>query len=182
MPDALTVGVATAVVTAFLSGLTTYYGTKSKIRHDLLAQYDKDLRDRRLAAYSALWALTEPLARYSPPKPLSGLGARQLSERLRGWYFRDGIVLSKDARTAYFDLQKMLTEGPVAAAAESTKPFEGETLKALRGASSDLHTALCDDVGSRKPPMIGKASRTDEKEEAERSPGQANSTKSQRLP
>lgn len=158
MPDDLTLAVVTAGVTAALSIVTTYFATRGKIRHELLAQYDKDLRDRRMTAYKALWTLTEPLARYSPPQPLSGEGARSLSSELRTWYFRNGIVLSKRAREAYFDLQEGLTDEKLAA---GTEPLDEEPLKLLQNASRDLHTALCGDVGSRKPPMIGSKKRSD---------------------
>jgi hypothetical protein len=158
MPDVLTIAVVTTATTAALSGLTTYFGMKSKILNDLLAQYDKDLRDRRLRAYGALWTLSEPLARFSPIEPLTGAGARTVSQGMRGWYFRDGIVLSEAAREAYFSLQEALLKPRVAAAAAT--PLDRDTLGGLWKASRDLHTALCVDIGSRKPPMIGfKASK-----------------------
>jgi hypothetical protein len=160
MPDDLTLAVVTAAVTGALSIVATYFATRGKIRHELLAQYDKDLRDRRMTAYGALWTLTEPLARYSPPKRLSGEGARSVSEDMRIWYFRNGIVLSKRARETYFKLQGGLTDEKLAT---GTEPLDEKALKALQDASRDLHTALCGDIGSRKPPMIGsKPRRRDE--------------------
>lgn len=158
MPVDLKITVATAVVTAILSVFTTYFVTVAKIRHELLAQYDKDLRERRLTAYGALWTLTEPLARYSPPGPLTAEAVRSLSQLLRSWYFRDGIVMSKAAREAYFELQRRLTKEGLAGAA-SAGPLGNVTLGKLQDASRDLHTALCGDIGSRKPPMIGSARR-----------------------
>ena len=80
MPEDLTIAVVTALVTAALSVATTYVALVTKIRRDLEAQYDKDLRERRMTAYAALWTLTEPLARYSPPKPLTAQGVRSLSD------------------------------------------------------------------------------------------------------
>jgi hypothetical protein len=145
---------ATAVVTAFLSVVTTRAALIDKIRRDLEADYDKDLRERRLKAYAALWALTEPLALYSPPEPLSAQGVRALSERLRGWYFSDGMVLSAAARDAYFNLQKKLTAEPVAAPPAATEPLKPPVLEALQKASSAMRTALSRDVRSRLPPMI----------------------------
>ena len=135
-------------------GPTTYVALRTKIRRDLEAQYDKDLRDRRMTAYSALWALTEPLAIYSPARKLSGDGARALSERLRHWYFTDGMVLSEEARTRYFDLQKALTTDLLTAAAAETADLDTPLLEPLQKASSKLRTALSSDVASRRPPMI----------------------------
>ena len=143
-----------AVVTAMLSVATTYVALRTKIRGDLEAEYDKDLRERRLTAYSALWALTEPLALYSPPEPLTAQGARLLSERLRSWYFSDGILLSTAARDAYFTLQRKLTAEPVAAAPARTRPLDPSIVGELQEASSAMRTALSADVASRRAPMI----------------------------
>jgi hypothetical protein len=161
MPGDLMSAVATALVAAALSALTTYVGLRSKIHRDLEAQYDKDLRERRMNAYSALWALSEPLALYSPPRKLSGHGARAMSERLRHWYFTDGIVLSGEARKAYFALQKALTTDLLAAAAADTAALDTPLVEPLQKLSRNLHTALSKDVASRRPPMIA----SDEEEE-----------------
>jgi hypothetical protein len=156
MPDALMIAVGTTLVTALLSVVTTYVAMITKTRRDLEAQYDKDLLERRLKAYAPLWALSEPLARYSPAEALSPRGARSLSERLRRWYFRHGMVLSGDARGAYFDLQRRLTAEPVAAAATAAAdPLDRAIVEVLQDASRALHAALCADVGARRPPMIG---------------------------
>jgi hypothetical protein len=159
MPENLMIAVGTALVTALLSAATTYLSLVTKIRGDLEAQYDKDLRERRLTAYAALWALTEPLARYSPPEALSPHGASSLSERLRSWYFRDGIVLSAAARNAYFALQKKLTAEPIAAGAARTRPLDQSVIEDLQQASSAMRTALARDVASRRPPMIASDDR-----------------------
>jgi hypothetical protein len=153
MPDDLTITVVTAGVTAALSVFATYFATVAKVRYELLAGYDKDVRERRLTAYGKLWTLGEPLARYSPPKPLSAEDARALSADMREWYFRDGIVMSEAAREAYFALQRELAGERVAR--EGAGPLNERDLKTLQDASRGLHTALCNDVGSRKPPMIG---------------------------
>ena len=154
MPVDLMSAVATALVAALLSAATTYVGLRTKIHRDLEAQYDKNLRERRMTAYSALWALTEPLALYSPARKLTGRGARALSERLRHWHFTSGMVLSAAARTAYFDLQKALTTDKLADAAAETEDLEMSLVQPLQEASSRLRTALSNDVASRRPPMI----------------------------
>ena len=159
MPGDLMSAVVTALVAALLTAATTYIGLRTKIRRDLEAQYDRDLRERRMTAYASLWALTEPLAIYSPARKLSGHGARALSERLRHWYFTDGIVLSVKARKAYFDLQKALTTDSLAATAADTDALDTPVLKPLQEASSALRTALSNDLASRRPPMIASDDR-----------------------
>jgi hypothetical protein len=151
--------VATVLLTTLLSVPVTFFAMRSKVRRDLEADYDKDLRERRLTAYAALWALGEPLARYSPPGPLSAHGARALSQRLRGWYFSEGMVLSEAARKAYFDLQDKLTAPPIAAAPAPTRPLDEAVVKDLRDASTNLHKALSFDVASRQPPIIADGGR-----------------------
>ena len=150
----LTIALVTAVATALIGGWASYVALGAKIRGELQAEYDKDLRNRRMEAYSALWALTEPLALYSPPEALTPDGARALSERLRAWYFRDGIVLSSAARDAYFALQKKLTAEPVAGAAAPFAPLDPSDLETLRRASSAMRTILAGDVASRSPLMM----------------------------
>lgn len=159
MSGELMSAIATALVAALLSAATTYVALVTKIRRDLEAQYDSDLRGRRLSSYAALWALTEPLALYSPPRKLSGHGAHALSERLRHWYFTDGMVLSAAARDSYFALQKALTAEPLAALAADTAPLDPPVVEPLRAASSTLRTALSRDVASRRPPMIASDER-----------------------
>jgi len=154
MPVDLMSALAIALAGALFSAATTYVGLRTKIRRDLEAQYDKDLRERRMTAYAALWALTEPLALYSPARKLTGRGARALSERLRHWYFTDGMVLSGTARDSYFDLQKALTTKSLTDVAADTEDLKPQVVEPLQAASSRLRTALSNDVASRRPPMI----------------------------
>ena len=154
MPEQLLTGLAIALVTALLSAGSTYVALVTKIRRDLEAQYDKDLRERRLTAYSRLWALTEPLAIYSPAEALTPQGARAMSERLRTWYFTHGLLLTEAARDKYFGLQKMLTAERIAGAPAPTASLKPPILDELQEASSAMRTALSRDVASRRPPMI----------------------------
>jgi hypothetical protein len=142
---------------AVLTGLVTFGGTMltmhAKVRRDLEASYDKALYDRRMTAYASLWALTEPFARYSPSGPLSPNGARALSERLRRWYFREGIVMSRVVRDAYFALQDALTADRIAAASTAS-PLAQSAIEDLRTLSSAMRTALSKDLSARRPPLI----------------------------
>jgi hypothetical protein len=150
---------AVALMTAAVTFASTLWTMHAKVRRDLEAEYDKDLRERRLTAYASLWALTEPLALYSPPEPLSPDGARALSERLRAWYFREGMVLSVAARDAYFALQDKLTADRIACASAPAKPLGESVVKELRETSSAMRSVLSSDVASRRPPMIASDDR-----------------------
>jgi hypothetical protein len=71
MADSVTVALASALG----GGVLTYLTTIMKIRKDLAAQYDADLRRDRIGVYKSLWKLLEPLARYAPPESLPSRGA-----------------------------------------------------------------------------------------------------------
>lgn len=139
-------------ILGFLLGLASaYIGLHWKIKKDLEAQYDKSLRLRRLKAYAELWKLLQPLARYSPPEPVTPAVLQKLSASLRRWYFEvGGLFMSKGTRDAYFALQDELLEPRQPAAEEGRDPW-----KVPRDLSSALRTATTLDVGSRQPPLVG---------------------------
>lgn len=134
----------------------TYLGLYWKVRKELTADYDKDLRSDRLKVYPELWKHTEVLAYYSPPGPVTARGMRELSVQLRSWYYCvGGLFLSEGARDAYFMLQKALTtlHAPASDAEVELDPGQASTLRAL---ASDLRTALTADVGSRSKPLLAR--------------------------
>jgi hypothetical protein len=96
----------------FLFGIVSaYVGLYWKVRKELEAQYDKDLRAERQKVYGPLWRLLQPLARYSPPGPLTASVLKQLSIDLRIWYFEvGGLFMSKNTRDAYFALQRTIVD------------------------------------------------------------------------
>lgn len=77
-----------------------------KVGQDLLIEYDKDLRARRITCYEKLLNLMLPLAKYPEPAPLSYSELNLLAINLRGWYFEGGgLFMSEGTRERYFDLQ-----------------------------------------------------------------------------
>lgn len=155
-----------AVLGAIGGALATWLGLHWKIRQGLQAQYDRDLRARRLRSYTHLWTLTEPMAKHAPPAPVTRETFERMATQLRHWYFHDGgIYLSDEARRAYFALQLDLSEalataagpGALARVAEGAGADAGkvETWEVIvRHASSALRHALVGDVGSRNRPML----------------------------
>ena len=136
--------------------LGTYFGLYWKIREELVAKYDQELRAERVKQYTLLWRATEPLAKYAAPGPVTFASLRQLAIALRQWYFSGGgMFLSDRARDAYFALQDSIagTSGTLAGQTEESEvPDDRET--AIRNASSRLRTVLTADVGSRKRPVL----------------------------
>jgi hypothetical protein len=135
-----------------LAGIVT---TAWKSRKDLEAEYDIDLRKRRIEAYAELWKTLEPLAYYFEPSPVTYESVRKLGRALRGWYFRTGgLVLSSDTRPAYFNLQQAL-EGVRAAPAEASQQLDEPRLKILKALASRLRTSSTRDVATRVGPRLG---------------------------
>jgi len=143
--------VAVALASAVAGGALTYVTTIMKIRQDLAAQYDADLRRDRIGVYKRLWMLLQPLARYAPPGEFTFSKAQEMATALRAWYFEEGgLFLSERARDAYFALQDKLKEldGALGEAVPAA------TLEALMDAGSALRTHLSDDVGTRAKAML----------------------------
>jgi hypothetical protein len=143
----------TLVTGAVVSGVATYLGTRTQWR----LTYDSDLRQRRIKAYSDLWARLQPLARYQRPTTLSGKEITALAASLRQWYFtRGGIFLSVDTRTDYFAVQDALElvdsgwgwESPERT---SLTPAAWELVRVY---GSRLRTSLTLDVGTRSRPRM----------------------------
>jgi len=143
-----------AIVSFALGAVGSYLALVWKVRKDLEAAYDKDLRDRRLVTYVTLWAHLEPLAKYARRGPVNGAILGQLSEQLRHWYFADGgIYLSDDTRDAYFKLQEQILEyltGDI----DEQKALGASEFEALRRSGSGLRTCMARDVGTRRRPMV----------------------------
>jgi hypothetical protein len=138
-----------AVLSAILGGLIAYLTMSVKIRKDLVAKYDLDLRSRRIEVYRKLWKHLQPLAKYSRSQPFTKACASTLSDALRAWYFEvGGIFLSERTRDAYFDLQEKLQEIEY----DQDIPDDGNEIpnfRSLRKLGSTLRTAMARDVGTR---------------------------------
>ena len=146
-------GIVLAAAVGALSGILT---TAWKSRKDLEAQYDIDLRNRRIEAYGKLWKELQVLADYSPPGRLTPASAKNLSERLRRWYYEEGgFFLSEKTRAPYFNLQVALTELAEKSRTPGYEALDDETAKILRGLSSRLRTSTTRDVSTRIGPRLG---------------------------
>ena len=145
---------AKAILSFALGATGSYLALLWKVRKDLEAAYDKDLRERRLLVYRSLWAYLEPLAKYARPGPVSGAVLRQLSEHLRHWYFADGgLYLSDDTRDAYFKLQEALVNYLAGCMDEHQDLGESE-FEVIRQSGSCLRTWMAKDLGTRRRPMV----------------------------
>jgi hypothetical protein len=138
------VGALAALIAAGITFLTTRW----QLRRQFDFEYDRQLRERRLAAYSELWHLLEPLSIYER-EPITVETAWAMSARLTRWYYRTGgIVLSVAARDAYFPVQNILS-----AAGHLPLPNDShvarKTMEELKTRASRLRSATTSDVGTR---------------------------------
>ena len=149
-----------AIIGLAVGSLGTYLGLHWKIRKELIAQYDREIRSERIKHYQVLWGNTELLAKYSPSGPVTKVRLEELATTLRHWYFTaGGIFLSDRARDAYFEFQKEI----IKALALLEKPGSSassvlQEIDLLRMSSSRLRTTLTLDIGSRNRPLLNESS------------------------
>jgi hypothetical protein len=166
--------------------------SRQQFRNDLRAEYDKDLRERRIEVYKGLWHLLQYLGRYDRPKPLTPQTLQELTVEMRKWYFGGGgLYLSQKSRKTYFDLKETLrdvldktkddpqqSEGSrrrysdlkraIKDVLDKTKngledvPLDNEDTKPVLDQAHLLRDSLARDVGTRKPSAIAEAGEKDE--------------------
>jgi hypothetical protein len=153
------VSLITGSITAVVSAIITYFGTRSKIRLDLTYELDTELRKKRLEAYKELWIELKPLARYSrEPEVITYEIIKETSGKMRDWYFQPekGIYLSKASRKPYFNLkeqmQKIIDDDKLKRDPKSV--IHDPQLKRLLTEGSRLRASLADDIGARRRPLI----------------------------
>jgi hypothetical protein len=143
------------LLTFALGLISAYFATQWKARRDLEADYDKDLRASRIKAYCELWKLLEPLAKYSPPGPITPELSGRLAVGLRHWYFNvGGLFLSGPSRDAYFALQDALkTAADPHPTTDHGRAWDA-TAGLLRKRGSGLRSATAADVGTRRTSAV----------------------------
>jgi hypothetical protein len=131
--------------------LVAYLGAILKFRKELEAEYDKDLRSKRIEVYKALWDPLQALARYDRPKPLSPQTLEELTVAMRNWYFEvGGLYLSEDARTSYFDLKQAIQDILNNRKYRPKDMLDPHDSKIVLEQGSLLRARLTQDVGTRK--------------------------------
>jgi hypothetical protein len=123
-----------------------------RFRNDLKAEYDKDLRNRRIKAYQGLWCHLQVLGQYDLPKPLTPVTFEELTEGMRKWYFEvGGLYLSEDTRITYFKLKKAIKDVLEKTKDRPQEVVDPENSELLLELGHQLRTSLTQDVGTRKP-------------------------------
>jgi hypothetical protein len=157
-----------AIISGIIGFAATHLTTISKAKKDLMGQYDIDLRNKRIQAYTGLWdklyVLRNPEHSQFPTMKYKDIQC--LLSELTYWYYKggNGMFLSENSRGLFFRLLKEINEGlkPMTTAScffnENTDfpeaklgklPSEGEQGSGLRRLGSRLRTSLLEDVGTR---------------------------------
>jgi hypothetical protein len=91
----------------FLTGAITVWVS----RKERLGALDQSMHEKRIQLYPKLVEATAPLALYFPPtQSVDPQQCAEIGKSMRVWYFTDGgLILSKEARDAYFHLARELT-------------------------------------------------------------------------
>jgi len=145
-----------AIIGFLLGALSSYVGLYWKVKKELQAQYDKELRAERLKVYAALWKQLQPRAKYSRPDRVTASSLKKMSVDLRQWYFEvGGLFMSERTRDDYFALQDELVEKISASQDHLDCELSDKDFEALRKKGRRLRTATTIDVGSRNKPLIG---------------------------
>jgi hypothetical protein len=138
---ATTVTAAGGIIVAAITGILSYRSARWNLRREL----EVDLRGQRLEAFKALWALSEPLAKYGrtgPAATATPTAMEKLSGDLRHWYFtQGGMFLADESRDAYFDFQDAL-QSVIQGAAGKDQVLDEEIREQIREKGSLLRTSL----------------------------------------
>ena len=157
--ESTVLSIIASLLLAAVTAVFTYLATRSKIRLDLTAEYDKDLRSSRLKAYQDLWKLLEPLARYSRPGPVTYSVVKEVAEKMRIWYFQQGgIFLTKESYDPYFSLKAEMQEiiDDELLKQDNARELDEKGLSTLLTGASLLRKSLTEDIGSRNEGFLSR--------------------------
>jgi hypothetical protein len=113
-------GLASGPLVSFLVGALAAMATVSvatrnassalQVAHrNQIADLDQATHETRLQSYPDLMAATSPLAVYFPDETLDPARCAAIGRAISKWYFKSGLLLSGEARDAYFRLAHALT-------------------------------------------------------------------------
>ncbi len=156
MADSLQ-SVLVGAVAGLVSAVLTYVSTRYKTRLELTAEYDKELQQGRLKAYTELWGILDKFPRYGREQPITHAVFVQVSNKTRDWYFHDGgIYLTRASRKPYFEMKELME--PLfqeAVKGSPTTELEEERINPIIEAGSTLRTSLSDDIGTKRASWLG---------------------------
>jgi hypothetical protein len=148
--DQVLVGLIGAIVGGGISWLTT----NARLRRELELLYDRDLRDKRVAAYKELWRRTKRVPRTALRGEVTGETLRNVRVDWHNWYYDEGgIYMSETVRDKYFEATKGLETGADACGSRELTPAEYES---VYDRVKTLRDSLTNDIGARLEPKLSR--------------------------
>jgi hypothetical protein len=170
--DAL-ISAAAVVMVAIVSWLAA----DRKVRMDLEAKFDEELRTKRLAVYMDLWSRLDSIAASDTPRALDVQEIEAFHHCLKDWYYGGGGLLLSGGRSPmktvrrteicidYPDPAEVSTahsyttgsfpfftdlQSNLRRALARGKGVDDKEFACLKQKASDLRTQLTNDIGTRK--------------------------------
>lgn len=132
--------------------------TNSRLRRELELLYDRDLREKRVAAYQELWRRTKRVPRHRLAGEVTRNTMREVREDWHDWYYDGGgIYMSEAVRSKYFDATQALEDAADVVDDRVLSPGEYDGVYARVKA---LRDALTGDIGARLEPRLSTIPRT----------------------
>jgi len=146
----------TGLISGAIAALFTAVLFRSRIRQELLVEYDKDLRKLRITQYAKLYSNFVVIARYSRERDPTYQDLKNLAGQMRDWFFGEGgLCLSEQSRPVYFEFKKLLDATVTSAGTvDMNTPVKGDRLREIVDAGSKVGAALAADVGTRKSALL----------------------------
>jgi len=147
---------ALGVVAGVVAGVITFGSSAWVSRVTRHGGLDQSVHEKRLELYPGLVKTTETLALYFPSVPsVSQEECHAMGNAMREWYFGNGLILSDEARDAYFMLARALTLASLAEElrvpdfASDAEKISGKNVeeyrKELRFSLADLNEAFVEE-------------------------------------
>ncbi len=145
--DGLLGSIASAAIGGFFGAMAALFGAYLSQR----ARVDDIMRAERIRVYKPLWEMTGLLPRWPRSTSVSYSKLDDLSQSFRAWYFSEGgLFLSRQAREAYGEMQKSISELLVARSDSPEVVISYQEYTSIMGKLSLLRTELTTDLLSRK--------------------------------
>lgn len=133
---------------------TGIIGGMVKLYLDYRAKLLENIWQKRLEAYTKFVKLTSLFPKYPFRKEVNWQDVLQLTIDFRDWYFEgNGIVISRDFRDVYFDLQKHIVAALSPERVNHKIRLEDADYDDLRERCSALRTLMARELESRENPI-----------------------------
>ena len=111
---------------------------------------DPEIKPLRIRAYTELWKLLKPLARYDREQLINRAVLKQVTQALRDWYFDSGgLFLTAASRIPYFELKEAIRQIIEAPHQQTGEQLSNAEIGRILELASVLRFSLAKDIGAR---------------------------------